>query len=294
MRLEQLHYIIEIADTGSFTMASERLFVAQPSVSQAVTALEKELNLTLFTRYRTGAVPTPMGLKVIAYARDILKNVENIRTLSEGDHAKIKTRVTIASIPTLSTAVLPNVIERFRDSFPNVIIRIREEGTERVISECLSGAADLGLVSSHGKRTFDDKLIFRHLINGHLMAYVGKASPLAERKRISFRDLLPFQLFLYGDEFSLHQYCLERIGQYGEPNIMSTTHNPESIKRFVMRTQAVGFGPDISLLDDIYVKDGEIIPLEITDAEEIQFGLLTKKERKPDLAADSLIREILS
>ena len=45
MRLEQLQYIIEIADTGSFTTASERLFIAQPSISQAVNSLEKELNL---------------------------------------------------------------------------------------------------------------------------------------------------------------------------------------------------------------------------------------------------------
>ena len=78
MRLEQLRYIIEIADTGSFTMASERLFIAQPSVSQAVTALEKELNMTLFTRYRTGAVPTPLGLKVIAHAREVIKSVGEI------------------------------------------------------------------------------------------------------------------------------------------------------------------------------------------------------------------------
>ena len=50
MRLEQLKYIVEIADTGSFTTASERLFIAQPSISQAVTSLEKELNVTMFHR----------------------------------------------------------------------------------------------------------------------------------------------------------------------------------------------------------------------------------------------------
>ena len=124
------------------------------------------------------------------------------------------------------------------------------------------------------------------------MAYVGKQSSLANRKKITFRELLPFQLFLFGDEFSLHRYCLEQISKYGQPNVMSTTYNPESIKRFVMQTEAVGFGPDISLKDDIYVKSGAIYPLEITDAEEISFGLLTNRKRKPDVAVDAFIKEI--
>ena len=292
MRLEQLRYIIEIADTGSFTMASERLFIAQPSVSQAVTALEKELNMTLFTRYRTGAVPTPLGLKVIAHAREVIKSVGEIEKLSVGDYSKINSRVTIGAIPTLSAVILPKVIRHFRDVFPNVSLRIREEGTERIIKDCLSGDANLGLVSRHGKRSFDEELTYQHLMDGRLMAYVGKQSSLANRKKITFRELLPFQLFLFGDEFSLHRYCLEQISRYGQPNVMSTTYNPESIKRFVIQTEAVGFGPDISLKDDIYVKSGAIYPLEITDAEEISFGLLTNRKRKPDVAVDAFIKEI--
>ena len=126
------------------------------------------------------------------------------------------------------------------------------------------------------------------------MAYVGARCSLANRKKITFRELLPFQLFLYGDEFSLHRYCLEQISQYGRPNIISTTHNPESIKRFVMQSEAVGFGPDLSLLNDIYVKAGAIFPLEITDASEIHFGILTNRKRKPDVAVDAFIKKILS
>ena len=61
MRLEQLYYIVEIADTGSFTASSERLFVSQPSISQSVNALEKELDVTIFKRSRSGAIPTEAG-----------------------------------------------------------------------------------------------------------------------------------------------------------------------------------------------------------------------------------------
>ena len=294
MRLEQLRYIIEIADTGSFTMASERLFITQPSLSQAVASLEKELNITLFTRYRTGAVPTQIGLQVIAHARDIVRGIGEIEKLSLSDYSKINTQITVGSIPTLSVVILPTVISNYKKTFPNVTVRIREEGTEKILRDCQKGETSLGLVSMHGKRVLDKEFSFQFLLEGKLMAYVGPKSSLANRKKISFRELLPFPLFLYGDEFSLHRYCLEQISQYGQPNVMSTTHNPESIKRFVMQTEAVGFGPDVSLENDIYVKSGAIFPLEIVDASDIQFGLLTSRKRKPDMAVDAFIKEILN
>lgn len=296
MRLEQLKYIIEIADTGSFTMASERLFIAQPSISQAVTALEKELNLTLFNRYRTGAVPTPIGLQVISHARDVMREIGEIEKMSASDYSKLNSTVKIGVIPTLSSILLPKVISAYRRIFPNVSIRICEQGTEKIIRDCMKGDVNLGLISQHEKRTFDKEgqLFFQHLMDGKLMAYVGADSVLANRKKITFKELLPFQLFLYGDEFALHRYCLEQISQYGTPSVISTTHNPESIKHFVMQTEAVGFGPDISLNNDIYVKTGLIYPLEITDASEIHFGILTSRKRKPDLAVDALIKAILA
>lgn len=294
MRLEQLRYIIEIADTGSFTMASEHLFIAQPSLSQAVASLEKELNVTLFTRYRTGAVPTQIGLQVIGHARDIMRGVGEIEKLAASDYSKISTQITVGTIPTLSVVILPAVISKYKNTFPNVTVRIREEGTEKILRDCQKGEIGLGLVSVHGKRILDKELTFQHLLDGRLMAYVGPKSSLANRKKITFRELLPFPLFLYGAEFSLHRYCLEQISQYGQPNVMSTTHNPESIKRFVVQTEAVGFGPDVSLENDIYVKSGAIFPLEIVDAADIQFGLLTSRKRKPDVAVDALINAILN
>ncbi|MCI8512795.1 MAG: LysR family transcriptional regulator [Lachnospiraceae bacterium] len=293
--MEQLRYIIEIADTGSFTSASERLFIAQPSLSQAVASLEKELNVTLFTRYRTGAVPTQIGLQIIAHARDVMRGIGEIEKLTASDCSKISTRITIGVIPTLSAYLLPQVIESYREKFPNVAIRIREQGTEKILRDCQTREINIGLISVHGKRSLnDEEFHFQHLVDGRLMAYVGARCSLANRKKITFRELLPFQLFLYGDEFSLHRYCLEQISQYGRPNIISTTHNPESIKRFVMQSEAVGFGPDLSLLNDIYVKAGAIFPLEITDASEIHFGILTNRKRKPDVAVDAFIKKILS
>jgi LysR family transcriptional activator of glutamate synthase operon len=296
MRLEQLRYIVAIADTGSFTLASERLFIAQPSISQAVTSLEKELKLTLFTRYRTGAVPTAEGLQVIAHARKVLQEVSKIEKFSHTDHNDIKMNVTVGVIPSLCTVLLPEVIASYKKKFPNVTVSIRENGTEKILQDCVKGNIDIGLISLHDKNEPGDPRVFKYhyLFDGHLAAYVGKLSSLSSRTKITFRELLPYPLFLFGDEFSLHAYCLEQISRYGKPNIVSTMRNPESIKRFVMQIDAVGFGPDISLAGDARVKNHELFPLEITDASAVHFGLVTNRKREINVAAEALIKEIIS
>ena len=176
------------------------------------------------------------------------------------------------TIPSLGTVILPKVINSYREKFPKIRIKIYVQGSTQITEKCEKGSLDIGLVSVHEKTDFNEKLLFTTLWTGKLMAYVGKKSPLVNRKVILFRELLPYDLFLFGQEFSLHRYCLDKIGEYGVPRVMSTTQNPEMIKRFVMQTDTIGFGPDISLKEDIYVKQHLLFPIEISDALPIKFG----------------------
>lgn len=293
MRLEQLKYIVTVAETGSFTEASNRLFIAQPSISQSVSSLEKELQITIFKRYRTGAVPTEAGLEVIAHAKNILNEITEIRNLGGGDSSRVVGMITVGTIPTMGTAVLPHVISSFHTKYPYVQVKIKEAGTSEIIEELLKENMDLGLVAAHGKPDFPNKLQFYKLLTGKLVAYVGDKSMLKDRKKVSFRDLVPFQLFLFSNQFNLHKYCLEELSKYGVPDVISTTHNPEMIKRFVMETDSVGFGPDLSLRDDLYVRQGMLHVIEITDAVPIEFGMVMLKDKKFDRTLKSFSETII-
>lgn len=293
MRLEQLKYIVTVAETGSFTEASNRLFIAQPSISQSISSLEKELQVTIFKRYRTGAVPTEAGLEVISHAKKILNEITEIQNLAGGDSSHVVGMITVGTIPAMGTAILPYVINRFHAKYPYVQVKIREAGTSEITEELLKENMDLGLVSAHGKPDYPDKLQFYKLLSGKLVAYVGKKSMLKNRKKVSFRDLIPFQLFLFSNRFNLHKYCLEELSKYGVPDVISTTHNPEMIKRFVMETDSVGFGPDLSLKDDPYVQQGRLHVIEITDAAPIEFGMLRLKDKKFDRTLKSFSEMII-
>lgn len=294
MRLEQLNYIIEIADSGSFTTASERLYIAQPSISQAVTALEKELNVTLFKRSRLGAVPTEIGMQVITYARNAMNQINEINKICNSNYEDIRETITVSAIPTLCVSILPKAIALYKKVFPNVTVKIREEGSKKIRQDIQNGASDFGLATKHSYCTYNDHENFQVLFSGKLMAYVGPKSELAQKKAVTFREILPYPVILFGEEFSLSEYVVKRLKECGSPNILTFSRNPESIKSFVMETDAVGFGPDVSLANDIYVWNGNLIPIHITDNNETtQFGILTNSNRSISVACEALIKEIM-
>lgn len=295
MRLEQLRYIVEIADTGSFTAASERLFIAQPSISQAVKTLEEELHMTIFKRYRTGTIPTQEGRHILEHARNILNDIAEIEKISQREYRQLSANIAIGSIPTLSSLLLPAVISSYKEVFPNVNIYFSESGTKKIVEKCLKGEIDIGLISYHGDKQTEvpQSLLLRPLFNGQLAAFGGKNSLMAYHDTVTFKTLLPFPLLIYGNDFVLHTYCLEQISRYGKPNVISMTNNPETIKKYVAQTDAIAFGPYISLKNDIYVKEKQIYPSIISDAQEIHFCIITNKKRNLSVAVDFLIEEIV-
>ncbi|MBR3136131.1 MAG: LysR family transcriptional regulator [Clostridia bacterium] len=293
MRLEQLYYIVEIADTGSFTASSERLFVSQPSISQSVNALEKELDVTIFKRSRSGAIPTEAGKLIIEHARAILNEINEIKSLSVQNDAELKGFLNVAAVPSMCYQILPCSIARFKAKYPNVHVRIWEGGSERIMSALEKGDVDFGLVKKPEDAYLrENKLSFKPCIFSRLYALVSQDSPLAGRKSITYQELLDWQLVLYTSEYAIHHTIVSELEKYGTPNILATVRNPQTIKRFVLQTNSVGFGPSISWDNDDDVHSGRIVPLLVEDSAPSQFGILYRKNSGPSVAGQKLMKEV--
>lgn len=100
MKLIQLVQMVEISKTGSMNKAAQNLFISQPNLSASMKDLENELNASIFTRSHKGVELTNIGKKVLKYAKSILKDVENIKTLTTNDSEKNLLTLNI-SAPTL-------------------------------------------------------------------------------------------------------------------------------------------------------------------------------------------------
>ena len=93
MNIQQLRYVVETADRGSMTAAATELFVAQPALSRAVRQLERELDVTIFRRAGRGIALTSQGEAFVARARRVLRSIDALRRLSDGDAATTQTGV---------------------------------------------------------------------------------------------------------------------------------------------------------------------------------------------------------
>jgi DNA-binding transcriptional LysR family regulator len=149
MDVRQLRYFLAIVDHGSVHRAAQELYVAQPSVSQALRALERDLGTELFHRTGRKLVLTPAGERLIDPAREVLRGVELARATVEAVNGLRAGRLVIVSMPSQAVSPLAPMVSRFRAAFPMVEVAVRAAGTPpEVITAVRAGTAELGMLGT--------------------------------------------------------------------------------------------------------------------------------------------------
>ncbi|CAM5657315.1 LysR family transcriptional regulator [Streptomyces californicus] len=147
MQFQQLQYFVAVADsTRHFTRAAELVHVAQPSLSQQIKALERELGADLFLRARGNITLTDAGEALLPLARRILADTETARYEVQELVQLRSGRVRLGATPSLCTGLLPDVLRAFHDRYPGIRLLIEEGGSHDLVRELARGALDLALV----------------------------------------------------------------------------------------------------------------------------------------------------
>ncbi|MPZ42746.1 MAG: LysR family transcriptional regulator [Betaproteobacteria bacterium] len=146
MKLQQLVYLREIARSGfSVSKAAKRLHTSQPSVSQQMLALERELRFNLFVREKgrlTGL--TPEGQEVVLRAESVLLDIDYIRGLGQSARTD-QGDLVIATTHTQARYVIPEALGRFAQRFPKVHVTLRHGNAEQIRQALEDGSADIGI-----------------------------------------------------------------------------------------------------------------------------------------------------
>jgi DNA-binding transcriptional LysR family regulator len=146
MQFQQLQYFVAVAETRHFTRAAERVHVAQPSLSQQIKALERELGADLFQRARGNITLTDAGEALLPLARRILADADTARHEVQ-ELAQLRGgRVRLGATPSLCTGLLPDVLRAFHDRYPGIRLLVEEGGSHDLVRLLARGALDLALV----------------------------------------------------------------------------------------------------------------------------------------------------
>ncbi|WP_183407150.1 LysR family transcriptional regulator [Nocardioides marmorisolisilvae] len=142
MNIQQLRYVVATVEAGSMTAAATALFVAQPALSRAVRALERELGTDLFARAGRGVVLTAAGESFVARARSVLRSIDRLRDIGDSAEAEL----VIAATATLQASLALPLLEELRNQGITLHTRLRGcTGAREVHDVVAAGGAALGL-----------------------------------------------------------------------------------------------------------------------------------------------------
>jgi len=147
MTLAELRYLVAVADLSHFGRAAERCRVSQPTLSSQLMKLEESLGVPLVERTTRFVTLTPIGATVVAHARRILEEADQISELVRHRHGTLTSVLRLGIIPTLSPYILPLLLDRLHRSFPELRLVLREDLTANLMAALDAHALDVLLIA---------------------------------------------------------------------------------------------------------------------------------------------------
>lgn len=269
MRIEQLEYLVEIGKSHSISVAAEKLYVSQPSVSEAIKKLEMELGVELLIREKTGSHLTPIGEQVVQEADVILKKAADIKALvqqyKEEQATTLCGDLIIYSTPGVNAQALPRAMDAFCEKHPGVIFSVGSYNANRTLEALQAGECDLGIITTiddiEALRAYVDTMEVDLLSVDRLYLQVSKESELATRKSISLKEAakLPLAVLSYDGDTFWNDVLFSNL----EPeNVVLRTDNSSLLHNQIKANRVCSFtlGSLIAVLDTEYA----FIPIRTT------------------------------
>ncbi|MGI6878135.1 LysR family transcriptional regulator [Microbacterium sp. gxy059] len=188
MELQQMRYVVAVAEERSFTRAAERCFVVQSSLSHQIKALERELGVELFARSSRRVEPTAAGEAFLPAARASLEAAERAVDDAAAATGRVRGTLTIGMIPTVTALDVPEALRRFRQAHPDVRVRLRGGGSDGFIAAIGRGEMDVAVLGLAGD-VDQAGVASRVLARERLAAVVSAEHRLAPRRRLRLSDL---------------------------------------------------------------------------------------------------------
>jgi LysR family hydrogen peroxide-inducible transcriptional activator len=186
MTLTQLNYILAVDRCRNFAQAAKECFVTQPTLSMQIQKLEDYLQVIVFDRSKSPVVPTPMGVKVLKYAQNVMNGAQQLEELSKSLRGEISGEYMLGVIPTLAPYVLPLFVQKFVDEYPNVELKIFEYQTDEIIKFLKEGRIDGGILAVPLETK---ELNETHLFYEPFKIFLSPKHELLKKKSIEEKDL---------------------------------------------------------------------------------------------------------
>lgn len=279
MKLQQLRYVVKVAECGSITEASRRLFVSQPSITASIRDLENEMGVHIFERTNKGVVVSEEGETFLGYARQVLDQADLLEGKYKGTSEQVPHFSVSCQHYSFAVNAFVDVIREFDAA--RYDFTLREEQTHEIIEDVAHMKSELGILylSEHNREVIErmlaaNELVFEGLFCAMPHVFVCADHPLADHASVTLEDLEDYPFLSY-EQGSYNSF-------YYSEELTSTFERRKNIR---VRDRATLFNLVIGL-NGYTVCSGVIshelngpgiisIPLDVDEYMEI--GIITRK-----------------
>lgn len=209
MTLQELRYLVALADKGHFVRAADACHVGQPTLSTQLKKLEDYLGVTLFERNKHQLRPTPIGERIIERARRALDVVEEIRELATRDQDPMNGPLRLGVIPTLGPYLIPRLLPTLRTNLPQLHLFLREDLTVNLLERLRQGSLDALLLALPVRGDDVDVL---ELFREPFVAALPREHALASKRELTEADLGGENVLLLEEGHCMREQALSICG----------------------------------------------------------------------------------
>ncbi|BDH10797.1 LysR family transcriptional regulator [Streptomyces hygroscopicus] len=247
MQLQQLRYFTAVADTRHFTRAAEREHVAQPSLSQQIRSLERELGAELFHRARGHITLTDAGETLLPLARRILADAETARREVQEVARLRRGRLRLGAPPSLCASLVPDVLRAFHTTYPGVELIVTEDGSQDLVRALADGALDLALIITplpvQAPALVTSDLLREELV---VVSAPDRPAPVGRRTRIRVEDLRSRPLAMFRRGYDLREFTTAACRAAGfEPTFTVEGGEMDAVLGFVRAGLGIAVVPSM-------------------------------------------------
>jgi LysR family hydrogen peroxide-inducible transcriptional activator len=241
MELQQLRYLLAVAEARNFTVAAKQCHVTQPTLSHQIRKLEEEVGEPLLQRRKKGAYLTPLGEHVHRHAQEVLRNVDAVQDAAGAFAREVRGSLRLGVIPTIAPYLLPQLFRLAQKRHPQLRFHLTEAPTEMLLTGIAGGTLDLALLSSplnsdqpHVHELFDDEFLLALPVR----------HPLAKSRRVALHRLRDLPMILMNDAHCLRGQTLSFCQRAGfVPRVSIQSSQLDTVLAMVETGQGVSLVP---------------------------------------------------
>jgi len=239
-----MQYLVAIADTGKFGDAARALNVSQPSLSAQVAEMEASLGVQLVERSRRGAMLTVAGEELVRRARNILREVEDLKAVAKFGRAELSGRLRLGVLPTVGPYLLPSASRELHKRFPDLRLSVREERTVDLDEHLQAGEFDTIISSAIDHENVHHEPLFSE----RLYVCAPAEDPLSQGEGpVRLKELKGHSLLTLGQGHRLHAIIREVAAASGA--VVSSEYEGTSLDAIRLMAE---MGAGVAILPSLY------------------------------------------